>query len=160
MCRIEAQCGQAEDAWVHIEEARSVLANDAKLGLKCDAAAAFVIAARGRADESRLLASKVEARLSSFARDPSTRRGVLYDLGFAAAARGDYQKGEDCWTRYLDLGPDPVHRPTALYLRGECRRHRGNTPGAEADFRQAVAMNIDTHHTRLARERLGEMSLA
>ena len=33
--RIEAECGRADDAWVHIQEAISELGSDAKLGLKC-----------------------------------------------------------------------------------------------------------------------------
>ena len=57
---------------------------------------------------------------------------------------GDHEKGENCWNRYLELSPDPVYRPTALYFRGECRRQRGDTSDAEADFREAVAMDIDT----------------
>ena len=53
MSRIEAECGRADDAWTHIQEARSELASDAKLGLKCDAAASWVLAARGLAGDSR-----------------------------------------------------------------------------------------------------------
>jgi tetratricopeptide (TPR) repeat protein len=160
MSRIEAECGRTDLAWGHIEEARSELAKDAKLGLKCEGAASWVLAARGLAELSRQVAGLAEARLSEFERDPSTCRGVLYDLGMAAFTRGDHENGEDCWNRYLHLSPDPVYRPTALYFRGECRRHRGNSADAEADFRQAVAMDIDTHYSRLAGARLAEMSLA
>ena len=160
MSRIEAECGRGDDAWAHILEAQSELASDAKLGLKCDAAAAWVIAVRGLVGDSRRLADQVEDRLAEFARDPSTCRGALYDLGMAAFARGDHDKCEDCWDRYLELSPDPVHQPTALYFRGECRRHRGDASGAAADFRQAVAIDIDTHDARLARQRLGDLGLA
>jgi Tetratricopeptide repeat len=75
----------------------------------------------------------------------------------AAWTRGDLEEAEHCWTRYLDLSPDPVHRPTALYFRGECRLSRGDEAGASADLRWAVAMEIDSHYARLARRRLGEM---
>jgi hypothetical protein len=34
----------------------------------------------------------------------------------------------------------------------------GDSVEAESDFREAVAMNIDTHHARLARRRIGELS--
>lgn len=158
--RIEAECGRADDAWVHIQEAVSELGNDAKLGLQCDAAASWIFAARGLADDSRRVADQAKARLADFERDPSTCRGVLYDLGMAAWTRGDHETGEELWSRYLDLRPDPVYRPTALYFRGECRRLQGNTPGAKADFREAVAMEIDTHYARLARRRLGHMSFS
>jgi tetratricopeptide (TPR) repeat protein len=160
MSRMEAECGRADDAWANILRAQSELASDAKLGLKCEAAAAFVMAARGLAGDSRRLADQVEDRLAEFAHDPSTCRACLYDLGLAAHARGDHEKGKDCWNRYLELGPDPVHRPTALYFRGECRRHHGDTSGAAADFREAVAMDIDTYYAGLARARLAEMPLS
>jgi tetratricopeptide (TPR) repeat protein len=156
--RIEAECGRADDAWVHIQEAITELGNDAKLGLKCDGAAAWVFAARGLADDSQRVGAQAESRLHDFEGDPSTCRAVLYDLGMAACTRGDVEKGEDCWTRYLDLGPDPVYRPTAFYFRGECRRHLGEESKARADFREAVAMEIDSHYARLARHRLEEMS--
>ena len=156
--RIEAECGRADAAWAHIQEAKAVLANDAKLGLKCEGAVAWILAVRGLAEESQQLAGQVEARLIEFERDPSTCRGVMYDLGMAACVRGDHESGEKCWSRYLELSPDPVHQPTALYFRGECRRGRGDTTGARADFHDAVAMNIDSHHARLARGGLDEMS--
>lgn len=157
MSRIEAECGRAEDAWVHIQEAVAVLGDDAKLGLKCDSAASWVFAARGLIDDSRRVADQAEARLPHFDHDPSTCRGVLYDLGMAAWTRGDSEVGESCWNRYLGLKPDPVNRPTALYFRGECRLHQGNTTDARADFHDAVAMDIDTHYARLARRRFGEV---
>ncbi len=155
--RIEAECGRADDAWVHIQEAKDVLANDAKLGLKCEGAAAWVFAARGLTDESRRVAGEVEAQLIDFEQDPSMGRGIMYDLGMAACTRGDHEAGEKCFSRYLELSPDPVHQPTALYFRGECRRQRGDTSGALTDFRAAVTMNIDSHYARLARRALAEM---
>jgi tetratricopeptide (TPR) repeat protein len=157
--RLEAECGRAEDAWFHIQEAIGELDNDAKLGLKCHAAKSLVLAARGLADESRQVADEAEARLPEFEADPSTGRGVLYDLGMAAGIRGDYEQGEDCWNRYLELHPDPVYQPTALCHRGECRFQQGDTSNAKADFRTAVAMNIDSHYAGLARRRLREMPL-
>ncbi len=84
----------------------------------------------------------------------------MHDLGMAACARGDHQEAEDCWSRYLERKPGPVYWPTALYFRGECRRNRGDTSAAIADFREAVAAGIDTHHARLARRRLGEISVS
>ncbi len=154
--RIQCEAGRPDAARTAIDEAIAVLRDDARLGLKCRAILARVEAGRGFAAESRTLAAAVEARLPEFDADPTTRRGILYDLGMAAWARGDHEAGEDCWTRYLGLGPDPVHRPTGLYFRGECRRHRGDTTDAQADFRAAVAAGIDSHHARLARLRLGD----
>lgn len=158
--RIEAECGRADDAWAHIQAARAELRDDAKLGLLCEGALAWVYAARGLPDESRQAADRAEAELGEFARDPKTCRGVLFDLGMAAWTRSDHEEGIDCWTRYLDLGPDPVYRATALYVRGECRRGLGDDPAATADFRAAVAEDLDTHYSRLARRRLVAAPLA
>ena len=51
------------------------------------------------------------------------------------SARGDHENGERYWSRYLELSPDPVHQPTALYFRGECRRqaqrHVGRISGLQ-----------------------------
>jgi tetratricopeptide (TPR) repeat protein len=157
--RIEAECGRADDAWAHIQEAIAELGSDAKLGLKCEAATSWVLAVRGLADDSRRVADQAEARLADFEDDPGTCRGVLYDLGMAAWTRGDHEVGEDCWSRYLERDPDPVYRPSALYFRAECRRERGDRSGAIADLREAVAMDIDTHRARLARRRLSESLL-
>src|SRR5262249_40943762 len=149
-----AECGRGDDAWAHIQEALAEFGDDAKLGLKCEAAASWVLAARGLADDSRRRAAQAEARLPKFRGDPGTCRGALYDLGIAACPRGDHAQGADCWGRYLGLGPDPVSQPTALYFRGECRRQLGDVPGAEDDYRAAVAMDVDTHYARFARYRL------
>jgi tetratricopeptide (TPR) repeat protein len=158
--RIEAERGRADDAWAHIQEAQAVLRDDAKLGLLCEGALAWVQAVRGRADESRQAADRAETGLADFARDPKTSRGVLFDLGMAAWSRSDYEAGIDCWTGYLDLAPDPVDRPTALYVRGECCRGLGDQPAATADFRAAAALGLDTHFSRLAGRRLVESPLA
>jgi tetratricopeptide (TPR) repeat protein len=157
--RIEAECGRADAAWSHIQEALAVLRKDAKLGLGCEAVCCWVLAVRGLADESQRISSEVEARLGDFELDPKTCRGVLHDLGMAACARGDHHAGIDCWTRYLGLSPDPVHQPTAFYERGECHRQLGQLTEARNDYRAAVAMNLDTHHARLAQQRLDRFAL-
>jgi tetratricopeptide (TPR) repeat protein len=158
--RIEAECGRADDAWSHIQEARAVLRDDTKLGLLCEGALAWVYAARGLADESREAADWAKSELADFARDPQTSRSLLFDVGMAAWTRSDYKEAIDCWTRYLDLAPHPVYRPTALYVRGECCRGLGDEPGATANFRAAAAEGLDTHFSRLARRRLVESPLA
>jgi tetratricopeptide (TPR) repeat protein len=157
--RVEARCGRVDDAWKHIQEALAEFASDAKLGFKSQATLSLVHAARGDAGESQRLAASLEPRLAAFARDPGTCRGVLYDLGMAAYARGDHPAGIDCWTRYLALDPHPVYRPTALYQRGECHRHLGRLDEARSDYEAAVAMNIDSHFSRLARRQLSELAL-
>jgi tetratricopeptide (TPR) repeat protein len=157
--RIEAECGRGDAAWSHIQDALVVLQKDAKLGLVCEAVCCWALAVRGLADESQSVSSEIETRLGDFERDPKTCRGVLHDLGMAACARGDHHAGIDCWARYLGLRPDPVHQPTAFYKRGECHRELGQHTEAHNDYRAAVAMNLDTYHARLARQRLDGFAL-
>lgn len=159
IARYEANCGRVDDAWRHVEEALKELASDAKLGFRAEAVSCWILAARGLADESRGVSERVEARLGEFEGDPGTSRATFYDLGRAACLRGDHQAGIDYWTRYLALRPDPVYHPTALYFRGECYRQLGRTDDARNDYRAAVATNLDTHHARLARQQLGEITL-
>jgi tetratricopeptide (TPR) repeat protein len=158
--RIEAECGRAGDARRHIHEALAVLANDAKLGLICEAVLSWVHAVRGEAAESQRLAASLEPRLAAFERDPATSRDVLYELGMAACARGDHAVGIDYWTRYLALDPYPVYRPDAYYHRGECYRQLGRLDEARGDYQAAVTMDIATHFSQLALRRLGELALS
>ncbi len=155
--RIETEAGRANDAWPRIQEALTELSGDAKLSVKCDAAASWVLAGRGLADESRRIAEMLQPRLAAFEADPSTQRSVYYDLGMAALARGDYQAGIDCWTRYLVLSPDPVNQPSAYYQRGECHLNLGQHAAARDDFQSADAMNLDTYYSGLARRRLADL---
>jgi tetratricopeptide (TPR) repeat protein len=158
--RLEAECGRPDDAWKRIQEPLAEFADDARLGIRSQAALSWVLAARGDAGESQRLAASLEPRLAAFERDPGTCRGVLYDLGMAACARGDHPAGIDCWTRYLTLSPDPVYKPNAYYHRGECYRQLGRLEEARADYQAAVSMGIDSHFSRLARQRLGELALS
>jgi tetratricopeptide (TPR) repeat protein len=152
--RVLAEDGRGDEAWNQLQSALAVFRNDERLGLKCEAARAWVLAARGLADESKLLAVELEPGLAAFERDPSTCRGALYDLGMAANSRNDNHAGIDCWTRYLALRPDPVYQPTAYYHRGECHRLLGQLAEAKNDYAAAVAMQLETHYTGLARWRL------
>lgn len=75
----------------------------------------------------------------------------------AAVARGDYQAGIDCWTRYLALSPDPVSQPKAYYQRGECRRALGQLAEAREDYQAADAMTLETYYSGLTRRRLADL---
>jgi tetratricopeptide (TPR) repeat protein len=160
VARIEAVCGRADDAWRHIHEAVAELSGDPRLGFKCQSTLAWVHAVRGDASESQRLAARLEAELAARERDPGICRYVLYDLAMAAGARGDHAAGVDCWTRYLALQPHPVYQPDALYHRGECCRHLGRLDEARADYQAAVNMDIASHFSRLALQRLGELALS
>jgi tetratricopeptide (TPR) repeat protein len=151
--RINAEAGKENDAHVAILEASAELGHDAKLGVQCDAVLSWITALQGLARDSRQLADEIEARLPEFDQDQSTRRAILFDLGMAAWARGDFEEGVNCWSRYLEEHPSPVYQPSAFYFRGECFQALGDLAGAKADYDAALALGIGTHHTRLARGR-------
>ncbi len=159
IARVEAKCGRLDAAWRRLEEARPVLCEDAKLGLKCESASCWLLAARGLTEESQRLAARVEARIAAFQEDPGTCRGAIYNLGMAACTRGDHDAGVNYWSCYLELSPHPVYQPTAFYYRGECLSQLGRLAEARDNYQAAVAMNIDTHDARLARRRLAEVGL-
>jgi TolA-binding protein len=70
----------------------------------------------------------------------------------------DFERSKSYWERYLSLKPDPAFEPIGLYYLGECHRHLGDVETAKAKFQQAVNTGLDTHHTRLARSRLEEIT--
>jgi tetratricopeptide (TPR) repeat protein len=155
--RVAAECGRADEAWELVQEAVSELGSDAKFGLLCDSAAAWILAVRGLPDDSRRISDQVETRLHEFTQDPTSTAKVLFDLGMAAGTRGDHSQAEAFWSRLLDLATDPIVRPVAFYRRGECWRQRGDVSKARADFRAAVATEIDIHYAQLAARRLKEL---
>jgi tetratricopeptide (TPR) repeat protein len=155
---LEAHMGRTEDAWQHLSEAVTELGSDFKLGLWCDATAAWVFALRGDVDRSAQIAGEVEARLPELAQDRRAQLNALIHLARAAFARGDYAEGVGCWERALELNPDPIERVSVLYYLGECHEHLHDSRAAEAAYREAIAMEIDSHNAQLARQRLAELS--
>ena len=139
---------------------RAEFSSDAKLSLICEAATSWVLSPpRGLSTSHNVSPASSKRSSPPSERDPSTCRSVLYDLGMAACTRGDHHAGIACWTRYLALSPDPVYQPTAYYHRGECHRQLAQLSEAINDYQAAVALNLDTHFSQLARRRLGELTL-
>jgi len=157
--KLQAEAGRPEVGWDLLQGAFAVLGDDAKLGLTCDAAAAWVLAAMGRRDDAERARRHVESRLGEFDRARGTQLILHHSLGKAALALGDPGGAEVYWRRYLDLKPDPVNLPTAWFHLGECRLGLGDRPGARSAYREACAPGLDTHAARLARRRLGELDL-
>jgi tetratricopeptide (TPR) repeat protein len=155
---LEAHVGRADDAWQHLSEAVTELGSDAKLGLWCDATAAWVFALRGDLERSARISTQVEERLAGLAQDRRSQLNALIHLGRAAAARGEFARGVDYWEQVLGLEPDPIERVSVLYYLGECHERLENVAEAQAVYQEAVGMQIDTHNARLARQRLAELS--
>jgi tetratricopeptide (TPR) repeat protein len=152
MAEVEAEAGQAENAWGHLKEAVAELGQDPKLGHWCDATAAWVFALLDRREQALAVLETVESRMPEFRDDRGGQFFVHAKLAHAVAALGDFEGARYHWQRILDLEPNPVSLPTAWYFLGMCRRHLGDEEGAYQAFRQASALGIDTYHARLAED--------
>lgn len=151
-----AEAGEAGRAREELLQAEEALGRDERLSLACRGLSAWVSALEGNGAQSRALLTQVEAQMPSTTHDREARLGCLNFLAQAAMARGERDRARTLWQSYLDSGPDPVARPTALYYLAECYRREGHANEAQTYYHQAAESGIDTHHTRLAAEHLPE----
>ena len=154
IAQIEADLLRWDEAEAHCREARTLLESDPKLRLTIEGIETRIAAGLGRRDEVLAGIDLVESRLSEFPEDRSARIGALASIGRAALLLGDFARAESLWSRHLEAGPDPVARPLGLYYRGEALLGLGRHDDARGCFTRAVVEGIDSHHARLARERL------
>ncbi|MCS6862770.1 MAG: tetratricopeptide repeat protein [Abditibacteriales bacterium] len=155
---IAAEENQPQTAFGYLKQATAELQKDEKLSLVHEATAAWILALLNRREEVEQKIAHIEARLPQFVHDRVTQ-GLCYGLlGQATFDLQDFERSQGYWERYLALQPDPVVEPIGWYHLGECRRHVGDRETAKAKFQQAVNLGIDTHHTRLAQQRLEELT--
>ena len=171
MAWIEARAEQPEAAWEHLTDARDGLklivsstiwppspgAGEEKLVLWCDATAANILTQQGRMAEARRLIDSIESRLTPFATDRATQRGVYGHLARAALRMGDLAECRSYCRRYEECLPPPSLRPTIQYLYGETHLRLGETDAARDCFRQAAAPGIDSLDAQRAAARLSEL---
>jgi tetratricopeptide (TPR) repeat protein len=151
---VYAEVGRLDDALELIHQAERELAEDPKLGVTLDAAAALVHAKCHERDQaSARMASSLE-RLKVIPESLATRKGALYILGRAALENDEPERAEEFLRAYLDLNPDPLYRPYAYYHLAECRRRLGDKAGGRALDVQAASTRFGTLYEQLARERL------
>jgi len=169
---IETRAEQPEAAWKHLEAAREGLqavtnsttwppppgGSEEKLILWCDATAANILSQQGNAADAHRLRDSVESRLTPFAGDYATLRGVYRHLARAALRTGELAECRRYCLLNLDCRPTPGGLPTIHYLLGEVALRLAETDAARAAFRQAVAPGIDSLEARKAQARLNEMS--
>ena len=105
---IYAEVGRLDDALKLIHEAERELADDPKLGVTLDAAAALVHAKRHERDlASARMASSLE-RLKAVPESLATRKGALYILGRAALENDEPERTEEFLRAYLESQPRPA----------------------------------------------------
>lgn len=151
---IEAERGQGERAWTLLQQALGELGNDAKLGLWCDGTAAWVCALLGRRAQAERIYAQAAPRIDALGDDRATQLNLHALLGKASFALGDYARAAEHWEAFLTHAPEAVNRPSGGYYLGEARLKLGDLAGAREAFGDSVAVGIDSHHARLARERL------
>ncbi len=78
-------------------------------------------------------------------------------LGLALHDVGKYENAIACFERFLAETPHRINQPFGHYYLGECRRQLGDLPGALEDYGRATSFGIDSHHNRLAEQRLQEL---
>ena len=151
---IYAELGLLDDALELIHEAELELANDPKLGVTLDAAAALVHAMRHEPEQAEARMDSCLERLEAIPESLATRKSAFYILGRAALENDEPERAEEYLRGYLDLNPDPLYRPYAYYHLAECRRRLGDKAGGRALYAQASSTHFGTRYERMARERM------
>lgn len=153
---LEAEEGHPETALTHLDQARALLENDEKLGIRYHAMRAWIEAKLGLRDESENSAKSAEA----YALKRQDDRGALLRyhtlIGRARLELGDVEAARRHFESCMNLGPDPVDLPRTHYFSGECCYASGDTPGARLEWQWAVDTGLDTRYVNLARGRLEE----
>jgi|SRR5579864_5453301 len=157
MAWIEAEADQVHNAWNHLQQALSELGEDAKLGLWCDATAAWVFALLGQTEKALQILERAETRDGEFANDRTAQLNFHALLGKAAAALGDFERGKEHWEQFLALGPNRVNLPSGWYFLGESQRQLGDLEAARAAFQEACAFGVESYHAQLAKEKLSTL---
>ncbi len=157
---LEAEEGNLELAIDYLDRALPEMDGDDKLSLWCTAAQAWYFAALGRTDEAQRKIWEVQTQAPHFSADRQTQSLCRAMVARACYALGDLTRCQEHWEAYFQTYPDPVFRPGALYYYGECLLASGDYHNAVVAWQQAVAMNLDTHHSRLAARRLRELQVS
>lgn len=129
---LKAELGDPEVSLIENRKALDGLQADAKLTAQYRANQVWFLALLGRREEVVAEAEEVEALLADFAGARGTQLSGYGALGRAFFVLADYSRSAVYWQRYLDLKPDPVSLPKALYFLGEglrlAERHGKRSP--------------------------------
>jgi tetratricopeptide (TPR) repeat protein len=154
--RLLVELGRLDEAHIRLAQASDALKTDPKLAFWCRSANARLQAIQGQADAALQLMKRVDAERAQYTGDRNTQLMALGNLGRAAEALGEFERGFGYWEAYLAESPNPVDQPTAYYHLGECRRGLGDEQSARQYYEQAASLGLSTHESHLARARLKE----
>jgi tetratricopeptide (TPR) repeat protein len=154
MALYHVRLGQTDRALMRLAWAEDVVGDDPRLKPGIDAAFAWIHAVRREVAAAHARLASAEAGLQQTDVEPKRRRTHWLLLGHARLALGDAAGAEPWYRAFLELDPEPVYRPQALYFLAECRQRQGDLAGAIALDREAASTDIGLLYERLARERL------
>jgi tetratricopeptide (TPR) repeat protein len=160
MAIYKAELGQHDAAWEDLALATAELGEDPKHALPCEAAWAWLLALRGDRETSLQRSEMLLSELDEEPLDPSSERDCLELVGRALIVLGEFERARRCWERFLASAHPPIAGPLGRYYLGECRRGLGDPAAALEEYRRATALGISTHPSRLAEERIRELSKA
>ncbi|MCW3059616.1 MAG: Tetratricopeptide repeat [Capsulimonas sp.] len=146
--------GRPEEADPYLRSAEREFACDAKLSLWCRSMRTWLDATTGNRAAAMQGIDYLEAQIANFPHDRGTALSLASSVARAVYLLGDYERSQRLWQNYLEMSPDPVEIPKGYYYLGESLFALGETDAARAAFLHSIEQNIDTHHARLARERL------
>jgi tetratricopeptide (TPR) repeat protein len=153
----EVDLGRLDEAAADLEQATAELTSHPQLGPLCGAVRVRLLAFRGDRDEAVRRAAALLRLLDTSTLRPSIEWGCLAPLGQGLLEASELELARYCWERFLSSSHPPVTEPAGHYYLGECLRHLGDPSGALEEFRRATGPGIDSHHARLAEQRLREL---
>ncbi len=148
---------QGEPAARHLEQARPLIGVDDRFRLWLVATEAAARAVAGERESSLARIDQAARGARRYTGDRLTQLVCAAMLARTAYALQDWSRSRDAWEVYLRLQPQPLFVPGALYFLGETARQQGDLAATRTAFHQAIAANLDTYYSRLARERLAEL---
>jgi Tetratricopeptide repeat len=149
--------GQFEQASDDFRHARVEVARDPRLCALCEAIPVRVSAIQGLRAEAIAGAEALLRAIESPAVGVPNRWVCQSFLGRSFLDAGEVERAVGCFERVRAETRYPISQPLAWYYLGECARRLGDLPRAREDFKQATSLGIDSHHSRLAEQRLGEL---
>ena len=154
---MEVEAGNYEEALRVAQSTAPRLKPDAKMYLNLLATQARALGELGRCDEARVLAREIEARGATLQGNRYSRLTTEKAAAHLELHCGDGAKSRARWENYLRGKPDPYNVPQAHFFIGESHLKDGDSKGAIAAYRNAVAPGIETLYTAKARARLSEL---
>jgi tetratricopeptide (TPR) repeat protein len=152
-----ADLGQIEQAGDDLRRARLEFERDPRLTAICDAVNFRLLALEGARADTLSRSEALLHRLDELSLGIPSRSWCFILIGRALMDVGEHGRAIRCFEEVVAETSHRINQPVGYYFLGECRRHEGDLPNALEHFQRATSFGIDSHHARLAEQRLREM---